>query len=85
MIKIGVKYWTFCPEIESFQWVFSLQRPRPLTDIYTGLLGWYYDIIYYIECAHTRSVVIGESPMKVYWLHTQQKDDGQNYFMMGSI
>ena len=27
--------------------------------------------------------MIGESPLKVYRLYTQQKDDGQHYFMMG--
>ena len=28
-------------------------------------------------------VVIGETLMKVYWLHTQRKDGGQYYFMVG--
>ena len=59
------KWWHFCSELESFQRASSLQGPCPLT----------------IILEHTRGAVgIGQWLMKVYWLHTQRKDDGQHYF-----
>ena len=29
--------------------------------------------------------IIGELPMKVFWLYTLQKDDGQHYYFHGGI
>ena len=52
-----IEYWQFYPENESFQRASSLQGPGP-----PRRYDW----------AYMRLVVIGDSPMKVYWLHSEE-------------
>ena len=61
------EYWHFAQTLKVINRPLHFKDPVP--SLYAG--------------AHTRRVVIGESPVIVYSLHTQRKDDGQHYCMVG--
>ena len=53
---------------QCFQWASLLQGPRPITIMLEHRQG---------------GAVIGDSPMKLWWLHTLRKDHDQHYFRVG--